>query len=116
MRDDSFILSWCASISLKSAGTIVPASNNTISPATKFLVLIFLSEPPRITKHSGCVSLFSASSDFSALYSCATPKIAFIKTIARMIIPSIISFMVFSTIPITIDTAAAIKRMIIIRS
>ena len=92
------------SISLKSAGTRFPASNNTISPTTSSRASTSWIKPSRFTKAFGLVSSCRASIACSALYSCMTPISAFTITTATIIATSKYSF-------INRDNTAAANRI-----
>ena len=84
VRADSSHLRLAAWISRPSAGMKSPASSLTISPGTSWEASITCSTPPRTTRAWGAEMFFSASSAFSALLSCKTPRMAFKTTMTRI--------------------------------
>ena len=106
----SSTLSELASIKRISAGTISPASNKTISPGTKSWGLTVMTLPSRRTRASGEAISLRASMASSALDSWTTPIMALSTTTRRMMTASCHSWLA------TKETAAAITRMIIMKS
>ena len=103
-----------ASIILKSAGIKSPVSKITISPGTNSADWTTTNFPFLITLATWLLIFWSASKDFSALFSWATPIIAFTTTTIKIIIESVNpSPSLTPTIP---ETTAAIIRIIIIKS
>ena len=84
VRADSSHLRLAAWISRPSAGMKSPASSLTMSPGTSWEASITCSAPPRTTRAWGAEMLFSASSAFSALLSCKTPRMAFKTTMTKI--------------------------------
>ena len=70
--------------SLASAGILSPSLNNITSPGTISLESRRTSFPSRITFAFRLDSFFSASIDFSALYSCMKPNPAFMRRIIKI--------------------------------
>ncbi len=105
----SSIFNFAASVSLISAGIILPASSMTMSPGTipeagTLFILLSL-----YTKAFGAAIFFKALMAFSALYSCTNPMIALSITITIIAIVSAIS-------PIIPDITAAAINTIIMKS
>ena len=94
-----------------SAGTESPASSSTTSPGTSSSECRITIFPSRRTLQVAAVMVCSASIAASALLSCTTPKMAFSRTTARMMITSAHSFSPDS-MPVKALTPAAIIRMI----
>ena len=69
-----------ATMSLLSAGTLLPASSNTMSPGTRSLESMDSSLPSRSTRTWGLTIALRASIAFSARYSWTKPKMAFMTT------------------------------------
>ena len=105
----SCIFRLCTSSKRISAGTICPASNNTLSPGTNSCAGITLIFPSRITVALGAAILRNASTAFSARYSCTKPMMALMITISKIIIVSVTS-------PMMPDITAAAINTIIIKS
>ena len=88
VKDDSSVFKLMASISLKSAGTVLPSSKITISPGTSSSAFSSTKAPSLLTIQVGEDILFKASNDFSALLSCTVPIIAFKTQTPMMMIGS----------------------------
>ena len=73
-----------ASISLESAGTLLPASRSMMSPGTRFFESIEDSFPSLKTRTCGDIILLRASTACSARYSWTNPRTAFMITMTRM--------------------------------
>ncbi len=69
VRMDSSVLRLSSSAILKSAATLSPVSNRTISPGTRIFASIVLDVPSLMTLHLGSIIFCSASIAFSALHS-----------------------------------------------
>ena len=87
----SLTIKLCASISLTSAGTNLPASIITTSPGTNSSDSSSTSSPPLITIVLMLLILLSASSDFLAFTSCIVATTEFNITISNIIIASLVS-------------------------
>ena len=113
---DSSDLRFALSRRRASAGTKSPASSLIISPGTTSCAEIMCSLPPRITRACGADIFLSASSAFSALFSCTSPITAFRMTMSKMSAGSINSIGSPSTHATANEMIAATIRMIIMTS
>ena len=84
VRADSSHKRFAELNSLASEGGISPASRMMMSPVTSAQASMTSSLASRITLAGTVVIFFSASSAFSALFSWATPRIAFKVTMSRI--------------------------------
>ena len=85
----SSTLSFLSSISLQSAGALLPIVKCTMSPGTSSLdSKSSISLPSLKTVHSVLEELCSASSALPALLSMMTPRVAFKVTMTRMVVPA----------------------------
>ncbi len=108
VRDASSTCRDAISISLASAGILLPVSNRMISPGTSSEASISFSMPFRMTLARSAVNFLKASMAFSALYSWTKPNTALSITIIAMTTASIFS-------PMTTDIAIATRRMMMIK-
>ena len=104
VKDASSIWNAAISISLASAGTLLPVSRRIKSPGTNSLESISISIPSLMTFAFSAVNFFSASIACSALYSWINPKIPLSTTIVEMTIASSFS-------PIRREITRAARRM-----
>ena len=113
---DSSDLSDEDDIRRASAGTKSPASNFIMSPGTRSEAAMIFSVPSLITRACGADMFLSASSAFSALFSCTTPIIALRMTISRIRAGSKNSVGSCPVQAITKEIMAAMIRIIIMTS
>ncbi len=111
VRDASSVSRLAEPINRPSAETLSPVERTITSPATSSRDGTSTSRPPRRTVTLGEASSCSASSVFSALYSCVYPNMVFRATMNRMTPALIISSVDESMMPTPADTAAAMMRM-----
>jgi len=78
-----------ASMSLPSAGTLLPASSSTMSPGTRSMESMDSSLPSLRTKTLGLTMALRASTAFSARYSCTKPRTAFMTTMKSITMASV---------------------------
>ncbi len=86
VRDASCTLRLKLSITRPSAGTMLPASSNTMSPGTSSDEGTSCSRPPRRTRTLGALIFCKAAIAFSARYSWLTPSAALATTMSEMAI------------------------------
>ncbi|MPL99965.1 hypothetical protein SDC9_46187 [bioreactor metagenome] len=91
VKSDSSIIIPELSINVPSAGILSPASNIIRSPIVTSIEFITFKTPSLITLQVGAANSFNASKDFSVLYSCTNPIIAFTTTIISIVIASAVS-------------------------
>ena len=108
VRADSSTWRFTASIRRASAGIKSPASTKMTSPTTSSAEGMTSVFPFRMTLQVGEDIFFSASSDFSALLSCTTPRTAF--SITTMKMTRLSTHSLGSTMR---DITAATRRMMI---
>ena len=120
VNDDSSVFKLMASVKRKSAGTVLPSSKMTMSPRTSSSAFNSTSFPSLLTTHVGEDIFFKASNDFSALFSCTVPMIAFNTQTPKIMIGSAKSndspFLTTLKMEIATLNNAAAKRMKIIGS
>ena len=116
----SSIFMLAHSIILASAGTASPASSTITSPTTKSSLFTTTILPSRTTFDVAAAIFCSASIAFSALLSCATPRIALIITTAMIMMTSegnsLTALDALLTAVSTPDIIAATMRMSVIGS